>query len=366
MDYLLKYNGRNFVNFLNYIKRNNISIKNINQKEDSVEFKISPQSFKKLIKINKIFKLEVVKQGGLKGVCKTILKRIGVLIGVVIILFWSMSTSQLTLKLKVIGNENISEDVIRNAIEKYGYVIGKSKQFNKEEMEKYLLENIEEISMVSVAKSGNVLLVNIVEKAENLILTEPYYSPYNMVIKDIELVSGTLAVKKGDIVKKGDVLVYDYIINSSGEKISVSANANICADVYFSSNIVVSKISKILVKTGNKISKNSISFFKPQMPHCDNIYSLYDKNATHNVINMYMFLPIYYNKIEYYEMVEKEEVFDYENNKEKLLKETIKNAYTFVPKGVIINNEISEVNECSDKYIFQAYLISEMRLINDN
>lgn len=366
MNYILRYDGRNFVSLLGYLSRLNLCVFKINERKDFVTFRMTARDYNIFKTNNKIFKLTVIRKGGFSGLSSFLFKKIGVIVGVVLICFWSILSSKITLTIKVVGNNVIDESVIKNAIESYGYRVARDTSFNKEKMEEYILNNVNGISMVSVAKQGNVLMVNVVEKNDSNISAMPFYAPYNMVIKEINLISGTLAVNKNDIVKKGDVLVYDYVINSSGEKINVSANANISADVYFSSNIVVNKISKKLVKTGKKITKNYISFLKPKQIDIDNNYILSDTNYVTYNISTSMFLPIYHNKIEICELCEEEEIFDYENNKDKFLKETIKNAYTFVPNGVIINNEISKVDENENSYFFQTYLISEMRLTNEN
>jgi len=366
MNYKLLYKGKSFVSLLNFLEREKISAFNIKTNNNCTEFDVSPKDCKRLKQKNKIFKLEVKKTGGLRNFAETLLKRIGLVAGLVVVITFSIFTSKISLRLQLSGNNKIEESVILAALKNYGYEFGKTTTFNKDEMEKYLLDNVEGLSLVSVSKKGNVLLVNVVEKTTQDEIGQPFYAPYNMVIKDVKLISGTLLVKKDDIVKKGDLLVDNYVIGSDGERITIPAEAEIVAEVYFCGSVSVNKVSTIYEKTGKKYTKNSISFFKPNTPLYDNNYAHFDINISHNVIFNNMFLPIYINKVEIYELCEKEIVFDYDNDKDKYFQQSLKNAYDNVPSGVIINNEISQVTECSDKYIFQTYLKAEMKIKNEN
>mgnify|MGYP004507861101 CR=1 FL=1 len=366
MDYRILYKGKSFVSLLNFLEREKISAYNIKTSDDCTEFDVSSKDYKRLKQKNKIFKLEIKRVGGIKNIAQTFLKRIGLIAGIVVVIVFSVFTSRVSLRLQLSGNSKIDEITILSALKNYGYVLGKSTTFNKDEMEKYLLDNVEGLSLVSVSKKGNVLLINVVEKTTQDETGQPFYAPYNMIIKDVKLISGTLLVKKDDIVKKGDIIVDNYVIGADGERITIPAEAEITAEVYFCGSVSVNKVSTILEKTGKKYTKNSISFFKPDTPLYDNKYAHFDINISHSPIFNNMFLPIYVNKVVIYEMSEKEIIFDYDNDKDKYFQQSLKNAYDNVPSGVIINNEISQVTECSDKYIFQTYLKAEMKITNEN
>lgn len=367
MNYKLHYSGSNFLSLLNFLERYGLSIAKVKYgKDGNVDFEMTPHDYKMFKSKNKVFKVSIIKDGGIKRVVKSLYCRAGLIVGLVAIMIVSIIFGNITVDVKVIGNHMVKQSEIKNAIIDYGYQFGKSTTFDKEKMEHYLLENIEELSLVSVAKKGNMLMVSVVEKTETPKENYPFCAPYNMVVKSIDLISGTPLVKAGDIVKKGDVLVDNYVVNADGEKINIEANAHIVAEVYFCDNIVVEKQMEIFEKTGEKTIYNLISFLKAKTPLYDNNYEYSDINISHNVLLNNMFLPIYYNKVVVWELRKVLKTFDYDNNSEKYFEQSLKNAYALVPDGVIINDEISKVTECEDKYIFQTYLKSEMGFSNDN
>lgn len=367
MNYKIEYNGRNFINFLDYLNRNKISISNVTTiDEKTKQFELLASEYKRLKKINKVFKLRVVSSGGVKRLISFIISRIGIIIGIVSILLFSIFSSKIAVDIRVVGNKNISSETIKTTIKKYGYKFGKTTKFDSEKLEKYLLENVPELSLVSIAKQGNVLVVNVVEYENKANESMPFYSPYNMVIKDVKAISGTLCVKKNDIVKKGDLLVDNYVINSNGERVMVDANAEIIGEVYFCGSETVNKKLISYEKTGKKITKKSLSFNISKKPQIDNNYKYFDTKYISKCISYNIFMPIYVNIVTVYELQQVENNFDYENNKDIYFEKSLKNAYTLVPNNVTINETIQNVTECEDKYIFQTYLKSEVRLTNEN
>lgn len=366
MDYKLRYSGKNFLSFLNFLERFDLSAYKIKYDKDVVTFEMSAKDYKILKNKNKVFKISVLKVGGIKRIFHLFFNRIGLVVGLLAVILLTIIFNKIAFDVKVVGNNNIGASEIKNAIINYGYQFGKSTHFDKDKMERYLLENVEGLSLVSVAKKGNSLVVSVVEKSEQLNESFPFYAPYNMVVKNINLISGTAVVKSGDVVKKGDVLVENYTINADGDKIEIEANALIDADIFFCDNIVVKKEEEIFEKTGNKLTFSTVSFFKAKTPFYGIKYAFYDINMSNTPLSNGMLLPLYYNKVEIVELKKVLKSFDYDKDSEKYFEQSKKNAYQLVPSGVIINDEICRVTECNDKYIFQTYLKSEMRFSNDN
>lgn len=367
MKYKVEYTGKNFLNFTEFLNRNKISISNICESEENkVLFNISVGEYKKLVKLNKVFKLNVVSVGGIKKFFRELLSRVGIVIGIVSIIVVSIFSSKIVMGVKVVGNSKITDNEIKNAIENYGVKFGNPFNCNVIDLERYLLNNVQNLNLVSVSKQGNLLVINVVENAKSNNLNTPFYSPYNMVIKIVKLISGTLCVKENDVVKKGDLLVDNYVIGATGERLEVEANAEIVAEAYFCGSETVNKVSKYYVKTGEKIVKKSLSFLKPKKHDIVTNFLYFDTNYTYNILSHNNLLPIYVNTTSVFELQEVEEIFDYENNKDIYFEKSLKNAYALVPINVTINNTIQKVAETEDKYIFQTYLKSDVRLNNEN
>jgi len=103
------------------------------------------------------------------------------------------------------------------------------------DVENAIIDNFDELSFVSCIIEGQTLVLNIKEK---LLLEEvfgqfrPIFAQNSGMITQIDLISGTAVVKTGDFVRKGDVLVEPFVIDTSGQKREVKANAKIYAKIY--------------------------------------------------------------------------------------------------------------------------------------
>ena len=365
-NYTLKYSGLNFVNFVNFLIKNNIGIydiKKINNKE--FDFKITNNNYKKYKKLDSIYNISIVRTGGFKNLLFTLLKRMGVLIGSIVIVVTGIIWNKKITSIRVMGETMYSEKIVES-VKNYGIEIGESFNFDNEDLEKYLLENIEEISLISVKKQGNIILINAMDKQQDNDTYEPFYAPYNMVIKDITLISGTLNVSKNDVIKKGDILVDSFTISSTGERLEVPARAKIIADVWFCGSEIAMKQNIIYEKTGNKTEYKSIYFKTIKDNEILSPYSNYVSESIIININNNYFLPIYQVKQTFYETKEVVQTFDFENEKDEYLEKSKQKAYTNLPKNVIIQETNQNISELSDRYIFQTYLKTTMEINNEN
>lgn len=363
-NYTLRYCGINFVNLINFLLKNEIKIFNVKKNSfKEVEFQIDSINYKKLKKLNCYYNLSVIKDGSVKTFLKTILKRIGVVVGCAFV-----ATSNVVICNSVINVEVDGETILGQ------YIIDVVKDYNLEnqhgfdcaKLEKYLLENISELSLVSVKKEGNTIFVNAMDKREECEECEPFYAPYNMLINDIKLISGTLMCSKNDIVKKGEMIVDSYTISSNGERILVPAKAIISADVWFCGSEVVMKENVLYENTGNK--KVYLNLFFKDVKHIEKMSPYKDYVSETKIINVTngYFMPIYLVKNVFYETKKIINIFDFEKEKNICLEKSEKKAYTNLPKNVTISEVKQNISELSDRYIFQTYLKTTMEINNEN
>lgn len=356
MSYKLRYSGLNFSNFLNFLIKNNIEIFDVTKVDKKIaEFKIDNKNYKKLVKENKQYKVEIISYGGGKSILKSITNNIGVVVGLFVIIVSSLlfKKSEILIKVKTDDCAEIIENVLKNNDIKLN-------EMEVSDIENYILENTKEISLISVKKQGNVIIINAVKNEIKNEIFEPYRSPYNMIINHIELTSGTLCVGENSVVKKGDILVEAYTINSNGERVNVEPKAKINADVFFcGSETKMKKNSFYKILDEKKVYKN-ISFFKNRKYDILSPYNNY-VSETHIIeITKQYFVPIYLTKTIFYKTEKITEEFDFEKNKNDCLEKSKQNAYTILPKNVTIQEEKQNISELADRYVFQTYLRATM------
>lgn len=360
--YKVQYSGLNCSSFINYLIKNDIEIESVEKGVKDLSFSIDYYNYRKLKKCKSPYRIKIIKDGGIKSIFNTILKRIGILIGIVVVVVAQLVMGDRVVYINVLGGSN--QQQIKDAINEYG--VKNISSLDKEDLEKYLVEKLNNLSLVSVKTSGNAIIVNVFEKDDSNEEYEHFYAPYNMVINSIELISGTVCINNNNVVKKGDVLVEAYTISANGDKISVPAKAKITADVWFCGSEIAYKESVVYEKTGNKKEYSDLSFKTAKggdyvSPYDSFVVETYSVNLTNGY-----FLPLFLNKTIYYETTKVVKVFDFEKTKAELFEKSKQKAYDILPNNVTINEEIQRVSELDDRYIFQTYLKSTMEIKNED
>ena len=164
---------------------------------------------KDLLNKNKI-ELILIKEYGLFTNLKKF-KRIGLIIGILLLLFCVYISSKFVWQINIDGNERLSEAEVEKILYDSGFFLGKFiPSVNYDKLHNEILLKSDEISWVSINIDGNVASVLIKESKKTSSETE-YYS--NIVAKsdaqivEIKVRNGEQSVKIGDIVKEGELLI---------------------------------------------------------------------------------------------------------------------------------------------------------------
>ena len=308
----VKYSNRKKLN--KYLKNNNISI-------------LKNRNFGFLFNFLKLF------------------KRYGIIAGIIISCACFFILNNLILNIEIQGNNLISKYEVINYLNNY-----KLKNKNNilcKNIELKLKEKFSDISLVSVITKGSTLIVNIKENIKNDVVNktfEPMVACYDGKITDIILSQGTLNVKVGQTVKKGDILVYPYIIDSSGEKRNIQPQASIKAKVWITGELSYKENEISLVKTGKKLSTSFMkinNLFLTTPKKCE--YGLYTKQEKVNYLTYNNLLPISYHIVTYYELEEKIINKSFEEDKENLLQQCRQIALQKINEYDIIKNERTQI-----------------------
>lgn len=358
----LKITGLNFDKFFVMMNLNDIELFDLKRLSyNELVLSVKQYDYSKFMKLIKPlnYKIENLKYGGVGLIKYLFFKRLGVFLGLLISVILFIIVNNFTFNFTVLGLENINRELVIEEINKFGVKPFKINNFNNGELEKYLTEKIKQISLVSVKKKGTTLIVNIKEKLPEI--TEefvPIYSDYNFIIETINVYSGSSKYKVGDIIKKGDILVEPYII-SNDQKVMCKPVAEITGKAYFTSSIEFQEKSIELQRTGKSVVVESNyelggkTFLKNKKKNNFNKFELETK--TTNLFNNF-FLPIKINKTIAYELKEVEVVKSFDENKENLEKEVLKNAKSKIINNLNIDEEKIIITKTENKYYVNCYI----------
>ena len=326
-----KIKGVNLEKCFNNLIKNKIKLKNIIKNQDNTaEFYINYKNDKVLKQNLNKFNITILeeKDFGVQYFFRNLFFRVGLISACIISLIFLFISQMFVFKIEIYGNDKLSKTEIISELEKLGVNSFTPKSsLNLSKLESELLENMPEISLVSIITKGNSLILNLQEKVindeyQNVGNFEALKATASGRIKSINLKQGTLKVKVGDIVKEGDILVEPYIIDSSGEKRSVKAEAEILAEIWFEARVTHYDSSMKTIKTGNKIVKDNIYFLNLPVYVDKKEVTFTEYEVSKNIINLSNFLiPIKIERITCEEITTIKEEIPFEDVKEELILE---------------------------------------------
>lgn len=246
-------------------------------------------------------------------------------------------------KIEVYGEEKLQEKEVELFVVKNLTSRLKS-QIDTKGLEKKIKNNFDEVSSISVAIVGQSLVLNINEallpeemQGEYL----PIVSEFDGLITQINLIQGTLAVNEGDLVRKGDVLVYPFVLDSQGYEIAVAPKAEIYADIWLIEKVMHYDYQIIERKTGKKHIKNEV-FLNNLLVYSQNstiLFDQYDIETEDILLTKNLCLPFILKKTIYYETQTVEIKEEFADVKNKIIQSAREKTLIFLEENEIIKEE---------------------------
>lgn len=146
----------------------------------------------------------------------------GAIAAILLTVFVYAVSSGVVWEVRVEGNERVSREKIVEELREVGFGVGT--RFSSVDIgmvESEFLKNSDTVSWIGVNRRGSVAYVSVIEKmnAEDTGIPKGYaniVAEFDGVIEEITVKSGYAAVKVGEAVKKGDLLISGVIPDSAG------------------------------------------------------------------------------------------------------------------------------------------------------
>ena len=301
---IVEVSGFSMERFINLAVNNNIYLWDIEEKDHKIYFKTNIQDFKRLKPYAKKarcrFKAKVKK--GFPFIAYKYKRRKMLTIGSLLFVSMIWLLASFVWLVEVEGNERISSLDIITSLEEKGYSVGKLKyKLNLREAEQYLVNQYSDIVWSGIKFEGTRLVVQVSE-----VVPKPQVNdqniPCNIITKRDALITyiatykGMPLVKKGDTVRKGDVLVAGQMPLGMDEPnmYFTAARANIKGKTTYSlqGNISMQQISKDY--TDHMSKKYSLKLFNQSIPLINQKSSFkhYDRVITTNQLRITKLFPL--------------------------------------------------------------------------
>lgn len=245
--------------FLNLCTINGITLWNVQNNGVKVKACTGAKSYKNIRKSAKKsgMKVRITRKRGLPFFIKNNKARVGILVGFFVAVSFLVFSSCVLWEIDVSGNSRIKSETLLESLEGYGVRVGVIKsKIDTLTIEDELLKEYPEISWVSINIFGTKAVLEVKENSEKPKIADDK-TPTNVVAKKdgqiilVEGYRGTNAVKEGDVVVKGDLLISGITTNADGSEKTVHATGKVFAETRSS---VSGSASKVQV---NKILRNT-------------------------------------------------------------------------------------------------------------
>lgn len=356
--------GYDIDNLLKKIHLKRIKITNLNYIDRKhISFDIPDRDYKKVKRYISNHKVDI-QHSMIKRLPSLIFNNLGLIIGVLVGLIFYGFSSHYLWKIEIFGNENIKNSEIISILNENGVKVGGKNDISTDEIEGILLNNYDRIAQVSVIKVGTTIIINLSEK---LIYDDAEYKPIlannSGIIRSITVVTGTVNVKIGDYVNKGDVLVLPFNINADGEKVNVRPLAQIEAEIFVIGKAELKEKELELKRTDRQITTYEYEIFNIKFDGKNkNSFALFELVSYNE--NVSRLIPITRKKNVYYELIQVEVCYDLNEEKDRIAEESVNNARELLPIGDIIEESTS--TQIINNTLYAYTTIKLLGTINDS
>lgn len=217
-------------------------------------------------------RVRVVQRHGLPFFLRRYRHRVGLLVGIGLFCLCVGVSGQFVWSIQVNGNQTVSDDAIMQSLEEMGLHRGSwKKSLDVQKMAIRLRQEYHQVGWAAVNLVGSVAEVEISERSEGEEAVQDT-EPCNVVaersgqIVQMEVYDGEGVRKKGDTVKKGDLLVSGVVSSKKGKTILRHADAKVVAEYGMSKTVSVPMEQTLQVPTGEVKNYRYLNLFGKRFP----------------------------------------------------------------------------------------------------
>lgn len=378
--YFSAYNGH-IERLLNLISNNQIAIWDMSKKEEILKGYVTIKHYKIIKKLSKKTGVttKVLEKFGFPFFVRKYRKRIGLLIGLALIILFLFIMQQFIWVIEIEGLENLPKEKIVETAEKYGLRKGAYiKNVDFKSVKQKIIADIPELSWLTVNNHGSKIVIELREAvlAPDIISKD---TASNIIasssgqIKRMEVYQGQKLVEIDDVVEQGDLLVSGIIEDDKGNRTFTNSRGKIFAHISETKEFSTKFNYENVTPTGKNIKRNYLDIFGIKIPLfiATNLKGEYEKETEYQ--DLYLFktkLPLGLYKMEYKEVTRENIILDEMSAKEKLQKE-IEEYEQSLGDVKIVSKEIIETKQSDSLalsviYTFEKDIAIAQEILKEN
>lgn len=258
---------------INLCAKENIILYDLVKTPEGFKAKTSSYSFKKILilakKVN--VSINVEKKSGVPFIIKKYKKRGGILVGILIFLAFFTISKNYIWQINIEGNKKIDKNIILEELEFIGIKkFSKIKNIDSVKSKEELLLNIPQLSWITINIEGCKANVIVSERIAPPKIKST--QPCDIIAKKtgqiiyIDCYSGTIKVKVGNSVCKGETIISNEVTLKNGGIINVHSDAKIIAQTQYDKTVEFDLVKHNKEYTNVKKKRRYLNIFSLKMP----------------------------------------------------------------------------------------------------
>ncbi len=298
--------GCNQVKLLNALKKQGIRIKNVSKSDFShmhitIEKKDRVKTFAILERMCYTYSVEVYH--GIGKVVKTATRRIGVLVGAMLVAAIAIVSSMVVTSVEINGASATVRSLVAARLKENGTNVGKPLySINRDEIRKSV-NAVDGVAECSVKIDGTRLILTVIGRtveSENQPQWTAVVARQNAIVSRVVCRSGTAGVKAGDVVREGQTLIEGALYDAEGKLVkSVVADGEVYGTAFEYKRYLLSSSKIEYERTGKSKTVTTLGLFGLKIGKDKSPFARSESVTEVSVINA--LLPIKVTRTVFYE-----------------------------------------------------------------
>lgn len=310
------------------------------------------------------YNYKLLKSKGFKNTLVKLSARVGLIIPIVTAIIFFSILPCFILDIEVKCGKNISVDAVYSKLEEIGIKKGVFSYKTDNNQVEQALQTIDGAAFVTVERAGSTLSITVFPELPQITIyditnAKEVVSISDAVITRQIIYSGTPQKKKGDVVKKGEVLIGGYILVAD-KPVQASANGEVFGLVKYTASIVYQERYTEYARTGDVKAINQMAFFGRVFGKTEAPYKLYEQ--VDESFKNTLLVPYDVNRTVFYELEKREVYQPFETSEFELRKKVLDLALKQIPNDATILNQNVTVTKTSTSYILDAEVQVEQKI----
>ena len=322
----VKIEGKNVLNYVKYLIKNNINIINLNIiKHNELHVIIAYKDYDLLSKYSKTYKVTTIKKYGKIRLFDLIKNNIVILSCLIFSIIFLYLLSNIIFSIDIMYNDQEIVNLIKEELSKYNikkYALKKDYNYLSQVKKDILKNNKNVLEWIEIEESGTKYIVRLVERKKEESINDYQYQSVvakkTATITSIKALSGEKIKNINTYVKEGDIIISGVLEKPDGKKIYTKAKGVVYGEVWYKINIEYPLYYQEEKVTGK--NKNVLSFYFLGKKKYLFSYKKYKqfKVTSHTILENNI-IPIKIAKEKLYEVLVKEEIYTEEEATKKAI-----------------------------------------------